>query len=402
MLTKTPMTALERRVVAALALLYSFRMLGLFMVLPLLALYAADMPGAAPLAIGLALGAHGATQALLQIPLGWLSDRIGRKPVILAGLALFAAGSVVAALADHVAVIVLGRALQGAGAISSSVMALAADATSSEQRSRAMAVIGISIGLSFALAMVLGPLLAASGGLGAVFWCTAALALVGMAIVMFAIPRTAVQHHDGVGASRAMLGPVLRDGALQRLYGSVFLLPLLMTAAFLVIPAALEDRLGLARDHHWRAYLPVLGASLVVMYPFMHLGERRQQLGLALRGAILVLVAALGLLIIASHSLVLYVALALFFGAVNYLEATLPSLVSKSVASRGRGTALGVFATCQFLGAFMGGALGGWILGLGGAPALLGLVLFLGALWLQLVWRAGTAPAPLAPKIEAS
>ncbi|MEM1143773.1 MAG: MFS transporter, partial [Pseudomonadota bacterium] len=239
LLTKTPMTALERRVVASLSLLYSVRMLGLFMALPLLALYAVDMRGASALMIGIALGAYGATQALLQVPLGWLSDRIGRKPVILGGLVVFALGSVVAALADSVPLVAVGRALQGAGAISSSVMALAADLTSEEQRTKAMAIIGISIGASFALALIFGPLLAAVGGLPLVFWITAAMAALCVLVVVFAVPKAPSRQHVDVGLSGALIAPVLKDPRLRRLDASVFLLHMILTASFLLVPAAI-------------------------------------------------------------------------------------------------------------------------------------------------------------------
>ncbi|WP_008292582.1 MFS transporter [Congregibacter litoralis] len=381
------MTALERRVVAALALLYSFRMLGLFMALPLLALYAADMLGASPLMIGVALGAYGATQALLQIPLGWLSDKIGRKPVILGGLALFVLGSVVAALAESVPMIAVGRALQGAGAISGSVMALAADLTSEEQRTKAMAVIGISIGLSFALALICGPLLAAWGGLAAVFWMTAALAVLGMAIVLLGIPSAVARTHEGVGADRNMFRPVLKDPVLQRLNGSVFLLHFMLTASFLVVPAVIEGSMGVPRDSHWRVYLPVLVVSLLGMYPFLRLSERGGRPGLALKLTVLIMPLSLAALFLGKNTLLLYAALCGFFTAVNYLEAALPSLVSKAVFAHGKGTAMGIYATCQFLGAFAGGTTGGLVYGSGGLPALLWLVIAAAILWLLLIWR---------------
>ncbi|EAQ98504.2 Arabinose efflux permease [Congregibacter litoralis KT71] len=387
MLTTHPMTALERRVVAALALLYSFRMLGLFMALPLLALYAADMLGASPLMIGVALGAYGATQALLQIPLGWLSDKIGRKPVILGGLALFVLGSVVAALAESVPMIAVGRALQGAGAISGSVMALAADLTSEEQRTKAMAVIGISIGLSFALALICGPLLAAWGGLAAVFWMTAALAVLGMAIVLLGIPSAVARTHEGVGADRNMFRPVLKDPVLQRLNGSVFLLHFMLTASFLVVPAVIEGSMGVPRDSHWRVYLPVLVVSLLGMYPFLRLSERGGRPGLALKLTVLIMPLSLAALFLGKNTLLLYAALCGFFTAVNYLEAALPSLVSKAVFAHGKGTAMGIYATCQFLGAFAGGTTGGLVYGSGGLPALLWLVIAAAILWLLLIWR---------------
>ena len=396
MLTRNPMTSLERRVVAALALLYSFRMLGLFMALPLLALYAADMRGATPLVIGIALGAYGFTQALLQIPLGWLSDRIGRKPVILGGLALFVGGSAVAALATSVPLIAVGRALQGAGAISASLMALAADLTSDEQRTKAMAVIGISIGLSFALALVCGPLLAAWAGLAAVFWATAVLGVVGMALITWGVPTVAAREHADIGARRGMFAPVLRDPTLRRFNASIFLLHFVLTASFLVVPAIIEDSLGVPRAAHWKVYLPVLLLSLLGMYPFLHVSERRQRPLAALRAAVLLLPLSLAALFLLRAELWLYAALCGYFAAVNYLEAALPALVSKAVFSHGKGTALGVYATCQFLGAFAGGVSGGLVFGTAGLTGLLWLSLTAVALWLLIIWRVpvrSAAPA---------
>jgi MFS family permease len=384
-LTETPMTALERRVVTSLALLYSFRMLGLFMALPLLALYAIDMAGASPLMIGVALGAYGFTQALLQIPLGWLSDRIGRKPVILGGLVLFALGSIVAALADNVALIAVGRAVQGAGAISSSLMALAADMTSPEQRTKAMAAIGISIGFSFTLAMVFGPLLAAWGGLSAVFWTTAFLAVLGMAVLALGVPTSTAQKHEDVGATRGMFGPVLRDPVLRRLNGSVFLLHFVLTASFLVVPALIEGSLQVPREAHWRVYLPVLLLSLLTMYPLLRLSEREGRPVAALRIGVLLMQASLAVLFLASQHVLLYLALCGFFAAVNFLEATLPSMVSKAVFAHGKGTALGVYATCQFLGAFAGGIGGGLVFQHSGLDGLLWLVLIVTLAWLVLI-----------------
>jgi MFS family permease len=402
------MTALERRVVATLALLYSFRMLGLFMALPLLALYAADMAGASPAMIGIALGAYGATQALLQIPLGWLSDRIGRKPVILGGLLVFALGSAVAALADNVALIVVGRALQGAGAISGSVMALAADLTRDEQRTKAMAVIGISIGLSFALALIFGPVLAAWGGLSAVFWMTAVFAVIGIVTTAFGVPTAATRAHEDIGAQPAMMGPVLRDRILQRLNGSVFILHFMLTASFLMVPAVIEDVMGIARDEHWTVYLPVLVLSLLAMYPLLRLSERGGRPVLALRIGVSVMAASLLILFQVANFAVLAAALVGFFAAVNFLEAALPSLVSKAVFEHGKGTALGIYATCQFLGAFVGGTSGGFIYAAAGLPGLLWLVGASALLWLALIWnlqpgRVGSAARePAAATIEVS
>ena len=377
------MTALEKRTVGSLALLYSFRMLGLFMVLPLLALYAADMPGATPSMIGLALGVYGLTQALLQIPFGWLSDQVGRKPVIVGGLLLFALGSIVAGLADSVYGIILGRTLQGAGAIASTVMALVADLTREEQRTKAMALVGMSIGLSFAVALVLGPVVAAAGGLSAVFWFTALLAIAGVAIVLLLVPKppqTGVEHAD-VGARAGLIGRSLRDPALLRLNFGVFTLHFILMACFLVVPGFLEQSAGIDRDRHWIVYLPALLLSIAGMVPMMILAERGGRLHQVFLVAIALVFAAVAALGFTSTTLVFYIGLWVFFVGFNYLEATLPSLVSKAVFAGGKGTAMGVYSTCQFLGAFAGGAAGGWMLQHLGLAALVGVCLLLAALW---------------------
>jgi MFS family permease len=381
------MTALEKRTVGSLALLYSFRMLGLFMVLPLLALYAADMPGASPSMIGLALGIYGLTQALLQIPFGWLSDQIGRKPVIIGGLLLFALGSVVAGMADSVYGIVLGRTLQGAGAIASTVMALVADLTREEQRTKAMAIVGMSIGLSFAVALILGPVVAAAGGLSAVFWFTALLAVVGIVIVVLLVPTppaVGINHAD-VGTRAGLIGRSLRDPALVRLNFGVFTLHFILMACFLVVPGFLEQSAGIDRDRHWIVYLPALLLSIAGMVPLMILAERGGRLREVFLFGIALVFAAVATLGFTSSTVIFYVGLWVFFVGFNYLEATLPSLVSKTVFAGGKGTAMGVYSTCQFLGAFAGGAGGGWILQHLSIAALISLCLVLAALWWLMV-----------------
>ncbi|NCF19907.1 MAG: MFS transporter [Haliea sp.] len=391
------MTALERRTVSSLALLYSFRMLGLFMVLPLLALYAADMPGATPAMIGLALGIYGLTQALLQIPFGWLSDQVGRKPIIIGGLALFALGSVVAGMAESVEGIILGRTLQGAGAIASTVMALVADLTREEQRTKAMAIVGMSIGLSFAVALILGPVVASAGGLSAVFWFTALLALIGILIVVLLVPSpeaTGMEHVD-VGTRFGLIGRSLRDLSLQRLNFGVFALHFILMACFLVVPGFLEQTVGIGRDDHWMVYLPALVLSIAGMVPLMILAERGGKLHQTFLAGISLLLVAVAILGFTVNAMVFYGALWLFFVGFNYLEATLPSLVSKVVFAGGKGTAMGVYSTCQFLGAFAGGAVGGWVLQQAGVGALIWVCMGLASLWLLLVLPARDMPLPV-------
>ena len=388
-ITEHPMTARERRTVSSLALLYCFRMLGLFMVLPLLALYAADLPGATPALIGLALGIYGLTQALLQVPLGWLSDRVGRKPVIVGGLLVFALGSVVAALAGSLWGIVLGRGLQGAGAIAATVMAMVADLTSIEQRTKAMAIVGMSIGLSFAVALVLGPVIAAAGGLPAVFWVTSALALSGIVIVLLLVPPpdAPATGNGDVEAQPGLLWRALRDPALARLDFGVFSLHFILMCCFMVVPHSLEQLAGVDRAHHWQVYLPVLLLSICGVLPLMRMAER----GGRPRGAFLcgigLMITAIPVLGAATSAVVLYIGLVLFFTGFNYLEATLPSLVSKTVFPGGRGTALGIYSTSQFFGIFAGGAGGGWVLQHLGQSFLVGLCLSLAACWFVLMLR---------------
>ena len=387
------MTGRERRAVGSLALLYCFRMLGLFMVLPLLALYASDLADATPTMIGLALGIYGLTQAILQIPFGWLSDRIGRKPVIIFGLLLFALGSVIAAMADSMNGIILGRTLQGSGAIASTVMALVADLTREEQRTKAMALVGISIGLSFAVAMVLGPVVASVGGLAGVFWFTAVLAAVGIGIVILLVPtpHSATGDHQEEGARLGFIGRGLVDAGLVRLNFGVFVLHFILVACFLVLPGVLEQTFGVDREQHWMVYLPVLLLSIVGMVPLMILAERGKRPRQMFLLGIALIFAAIGVLGFTATNLLFYGGLWLFFVGFNYLEATLPSLVSKTVFAGGKGTAMGVYSSCQFMGAFAGGAGGGWLLDHLGSGVLTGVCLALAAGWWLVVQ---TAPVP--------
>ncbi len=386
----------ETRTVASVALLYVFRMLGLFMVLPVLVLYGADYAGSSAFLLGLALGAYGFSQALLQIPFGVLADRIGRKPVILAGLLLFVLGSVVAAQADSVYELIVGRLLQGCGAIAGALMALLADLTAEENRTKALALVGASIGVSFALSLILGPLVAAWGGLAAIFWLTAALGLVGMAILWRWIPSAGAE----AGAGRPHTGPVPRmlrqaliHGELLRLNLGVFTLHFILMASFLILPQVLEQ-LGVSREQHWLVYFPLLLGTFVVMLPLLLAAERRGWTRWVFLGAIgLLALSELALLGASGNLPLLLGVLFVFFVAFNALEASLPSLVSKTAPAAIKGTALSVYASCQFFGAFAGGALGGYLLQYQGAPSLFILCSLLLGVWLLVAWGMA-APAP--------
>ena len=294
---KNPLTSGEQRAIVALGSLYSFRMLGLFMVLPVLGIYAADLPDATPEKLGIALGAYGLTQACLQLPLGWLSDRIGRRPVIIGGLLLFIGGSLVAAAAESINGIIAGRFLQGAGAIAAALTAMAADVTRESQRTKAMAVIGASVGLSFVLAIVLGPVIAAAMGLQGVFLVTACLGTLGLVIVLTLLPRTAASGAvvtDGDWAVDHVFG-----GRLPVLYGSIFLLHSLMMATFLIVPPALVDQWQLPADDHWAIYLLTVVLSVPPALLVMRMGRGHRDPRPALTVAIAALISGVLLALLA-------------------------------------------------------------------------------------------------------
>ncbi|MGD2021169.1 MAG: MFS transporter [Thiohalocapsa sp.] len=355
-----PLNALERRAAGGLAAIFALRMLGLFMILPVFALYAHDLTGATPLLVGLAIGAYGLTQALLQIPFGLLSDHIGRKPVIYGGLILFALGSVIAATADAIQWVIVGRALQGSGAVAAAIIALTADLTRESVRTRAMAAIGISVALSFAAALVLGPLLGEVIGVSGIFWLTGALALVGMVILARLVPSPAhsATHRDAQPVPDQLAG-VLADATLLRLDAGIFLLHLTMVSLFVVLPLSLAEA-GLAAARHWQVYLPVVLAAIVLMVPFIIAAERAGRVRAVLLGSAAALAAALlGFALAPAGIWTLGILLTVMFTVFNLLEAVLPSLVSKAAGAGAKGTAMGVFASAQFTGAFLGGLLGG-------------------------------------------
>ncbi|MDG9884675.1 MFS transporter [Pseudomonas sp. GD04058] len=377
------MSGSETRAAGGLALVFAFRMLGMFMVLPVLATYGMDLAGATPALIGLAIGAYGLTQAVLQIPFGIISDRIGRRPVIYLGLVVFALGSVLAAQADSIWGVIAGRILQGAGAISAAVMALLSDLTREQHRTKAMAMIGMSIGLSFAVAMVVGPLLTRAFGLSGLFLATAAMALVGIALIAFVVPTSNTQlHHRESGVARQALGPTLRHPDLLRLDVGIFVLHAILMASFVALPLAFVERGGLPKEQHWWVYLTALLISFFAMIPFIIYGEKKRKMKRVLLGAVSVLLLTELFFWEVGNSLsALVIGTVIFFTAFNLLEASLPSLISKVSPAGGKGTAMGVYSTSQFLGAALGGILGGWLFQHGGL-----VTVFLGCAALCAIW----------------
>jgi len=383
------MTGGERRAVSALAGIFWLRMFGLFLLLPVLAPYAKRLAGSTPLLVGAAVGAYGLTQAMLQIPFGMMSDRFGRKPVIIAGLLVFAAGSVVAALADTIVAVVAGRALQGAGAIAAAVLALTADLTREAQRAKAMAVIGVSIGIAFFAALLLSPPLTGLIGVPGLFWMTAVLAIGAIAIVVFLVPVPAGRSAagSGVGAPGEFFR-VLRDRQLIGLDIGIFVLHCTLTALFVVIPLDLVAR-GFPTDQHWRVYIPVLVLSVIAMAPFVLLSTRPQWIRRNMVIAVLLLILSQLSMMTAPVTIwALGAMLVLFFWGFNLLEAMLPSLVSRVAPSASKGAALGVYNTSEFLGVFVGGVGGGWTYGMFGAPGTFLFCTGLLVLWLMLIWSA--------------
>jgi MFS family permease len=386
-LMRDGMTTVERRAAFWLAGVFSLRMLGLFMILPVFALYAEHLRGNTPALAGLAIGIYGFSQALFQIPFGFLSDRYGRKRIIYLGLLIFAAGSVVAALADSIYGVILGRALQGGGAVSAAVMALAADLTRENHRIKVMAAIGVTIGVSFAVSMILGPVLNGWIGVPGIFWLTGLFALLGIAVVRFQVPDPAESRiHRDAEPVASQFGRVLFDGQLLRLNFGIFTLHLLLTATFVAVPLALRDA-GLPSDRHWEVYLPALLFSMMMMVPFIIIAEKYRQLKAVFIGAILTLaLTEFGLLNLHDTVLELAMLMLVFFSAFNLLEATLPSLIAKMAPPDAKGTAMGVYSSSQFLGAFAGGALGGWLHGWLGLKGVFALATFGALAWLLIAW----------------
>ena len=358
------MSPQELRASISLAGVFGLRMLGLFIILPVFSLYAVGLGGGqSHLLAGIALGAYGITQAILQIPFGWLSDRYGRKPIIYLGLVLFAIGSFVAAAADNIYLVILGRLIQGAGAISAVVQALAADLTRSEHRTKVMAIIGATIGVSFALSLILGPLLNHWIGVPGIFVITGVLALLAIVVVAKAVPNERIA--DDINPRRVdkrLLGPVLRDRQLLRLNFGIFALHAGMTALFIVTPLLLKQS-GLTADQQWQVYLPVVLLSFALMLPAVMRGDRRGEDKRIFVGAIVGLIVAFFVLAAARQSFwILCLGLVLFFTAFNILEASLPAWISKLATAENRGTALSVHSIFQFLGLAFGGYAGGWLL----------------------------------------
>ena len=368
----------ELSATSAIALIYLIRMLGLFMVLPVLPLIAPNLLGATSLLIGLALGIHGLSQSLLQIPLGILSDRWGRKPLIIAGLLMLVLGSLVAAVSTHIYGVILGRFLQGCGAISGVLLALMADVTRVDQRAKAMTLLGLAIGSSFGLALVLGPLIAASQGLRGLFVTTGILGLVGLLLVLTLVPTLGPRSgthpgtHPGKLPSLTRCLSLVTDMGLWRINLSIFLLHFLLLSSFMAFPLLLKATGHIEDSQHFIYYLAMLGGSFVLMSPLMWLADRVLDARLMMLGLALSLAISFGLMMTqdAGHLWWLpLVGMTLFFMGFNLLEVLLPAQLSKGVAAELRGAAMGAYTTCQYLGVFAGGLVGGWLVSEGRSVA---------------------------------
>jgi MFS family permease len=378
------MTPFERRASIGLAGIYGLRMLGLFIILPIFAIYAEQLPGGeSHTLIGIALGAYGLTQAILQIPAGWLSDRYGRKPVIYAGLILFALGSFIAASGDNIYWIIAGRVIQGAGAINAAVMALTADLTREEHRTKAMAMIGITIGITFSISMVLSPLLYQLISVPGIFKMIGVLALLAMAVVAFVIPNPAItRFHSDTEATTKKIGEVLRNKDLLRLDFGIFSLHAILMSVFMQVPFILQKD-GLQAAQHWQVYLPVMLIAFMLMVPPIIIAEKKAKMKQVFMGAVaLAALAQLSLMLLQNSVWGVALALLVFFTSFNVLEATLPSMISKIAPLDAKGTAMGVYSSVQFLGAFFGATMGGILMQHFGDNAVFGFAIVLLLLWL--------------------
>lgn len=378
------LSRIEKKVAFSLAGVFGLRMMGLFMIMPVFALYGQHLTGFSPLWVGIAIGAYGLTQALLQIPMGILSDKFGRKPIILGGLVMFAIGSLIAASADSIYMVVIGRAVQGMGAIAAAVLALASDLTRDEQRTKVMAIIGMCIGFSFALALLVGPIIAEHLGLHGIFLMTAAFAVLGMVIVQFFVPNPVTHAPKGdTSAAPAKLKAMLKNPQLLRLDAGIFILHLTLTAVFVALPFVLVQA-GFPKEEHWKLYFPTFIGAFFLMVPLIIIGVKKKNTKATFQISLLIMLAALAILAISNQFWAITVAILFFFTAFNYLEASLPSLIAKFCPVGDKGSAMGVYSTSQFLGAFCGGMMGGSMYQFVGSTGVFIFALVLVAIWLLL------------------
>jgi len=374
----------EFRAAGSLAAVFSVRLLGLFMIYPVFEAYAQGLSGASPYLIGEALGIYGLTQGLLQIPFGLLSDKIGRKVMIVFGLILFAVGSAIAAKATTIGGVIVGRAVQGSGAVGSVILALVADLTAEDNRTKAMAMVGLSIGASFMIALVTGPVLAHLIGVTGIFWVMVLLAVVGIAITIYVVPSPPrLRRHRDAETVPSLVGSVLKNKELLRLDIGIFALHAMLTASFLVVPGLLRNTLNVSTQSDWMVYLPVLVTSIVVMLPAIFVAEKYRLMKPVFILAVALLVASQVMLYLgATDGSLLLGGLVVFFSAFNVLEAMLPSLVTKVAPPDAKGTATGLYSSLQFLGIFAGGAIGGGINQLAGTAGVFGLTTAFAVIWL--------------------
>ncbi len=387
-LNKSGLNRLERRSIAALASVYGLRMFGLFLILPVLAIYAEQL-NASPMLMGIALGIYGITQAMFQIPFGILSDRFGRKPIILLGLSIFAFGSLVAAFSTTIEGVIIGRALQGAGAIAAAVLALTSDLTRENQRTKAMAMIGMTIGFAFLLALIASPWLEFFIGVEGLFIMTAMLAVASMIVIVKVVPTPIQTRNLEVRAVPTKMLELLKNPQLIRLDAGIFILHFVLTAMFVVVPIIMLEKLGLETREHWQVYIPALIGSIVFMVPMIILSSRKHLLIKVFLAAISILLFAQVLLMRGPSSvLALTLCMFFFFWGFNLLEAMLPSMISRVAPAASKGSAMGVYNTFQFIGVFFGGLVGGLIYGNLGTSAVFVMCAFMLLLWVYLVYSA--------------